>query len=92
VINVSGWNSTYCPVNPLLQVAFAFALVIQFNYKPVSFTKADIVDGDEFSPPICCRWMCEQLVVNVSQELVINVPIEFANAHLVLPSGHKIAM
>ena len=36
--------------------------------------------------------MCEQMVVNVSQELVINVPIEFANAHLVLLSGHKIAM
>ena len=34
--------------------------------------------------------MCEQLVVNVSQELVINVPIEFANAHLVLPSGNTI--
>jgi len=72
-------------------VAFAFALVIQFNYKPVTFTEADIVDEDEFSPPISCRWMCEQLIVNVSQELVINVPIEFADAHLVLLSGHKIA-
>ena len=34
--------------------------------------------------------MCEQLVVNVSQESVINVPIEFANAHLVLLSGNTV--
>ncbi|MBA7630900.1 hypothetical protein ES703_38425 [subsurface metagenome] len=83
MVYVAGWNSTHCPVNLLFEIAFAFTLILQLNYIPVTLIKGGIIYKAEFSPPICCCFVMEQLVINLGDKLVITESIQLACIHFI---------
>ena len=81
MIYVAGWKSAHRTIDLLLKVTLASTLILQLNYEHITFIKADEIDWGEFSPPIYCRGMLEQLIIDRGDKLIITKLVQSTRAH-----------
>jgi len=71
------------PVHPLFQVALAPAPVLELYFKHVTLIEGHRFCKSQFSPPVGCCPMLENMIVNVGNKLAIADFVQFTYGHAI---------
>jgi len=85
MIHVTGRYAAHCPVYPLFKVTSASTHIFQLNYEHLTFTETGSLNEGKFSPPVGCCRMGEEMVIHISDKLVVTHPVKSANSHRISP-------
>ncbi len=83
MIYIARWQTAHRPVHLLFQVTPAFTPALELYFKHVTFIEGHRFYKSEFSPPVGCGRMLENMIVNIGNKLAIVELVQFAYSHAI---------